>query len=343
MSTLLHLPFNRELVAPDVIYDQSGHGLIGTRYGAPTLSAAQKKYGNASLQLGVSTANKVGFGELPEWALGGSPFGIALWVYPTAYNSTGGRIASAGGGVVAWNSTTGIHWLLQVNATGIGFTWWTGSAASGMTVVTDLNTWTHIEFDYNGSNVYSFKNGVAFSSVATTASAPSSTPSLYLGAINGEVDTSTTVYSGYIDDMVIDRGSVLHASDFAPGEFAYTPRSIVAARSRELLVQHAYDVPSASMRRERAVRGSYPLYYNGRGRILSTVKRKASPANLPVARRVRLHEQLTGGFVGETWSDSAGNYVFEYIDPACKYYAAAFDHTGEYRGTIADDLTPELM
>ena len=82
---------------------------------------------------------------------------------------------------------------------------------------------------------------------------------------------------------------------------------------------------------------------SGSYRITGTTKNKAMPSDIPVARRVRLHEQISGRLVRETWSDATtGAYSFTGLRLTA-YYVVSFDHTGTFGGVIADNLTPEPM
>lgn len=82
---------------------------------------------------------------------------------------------------------------------------------------------------------------------------------------------------------------------------------------------------------------------SGSYRITGTTKNKAMPSDIPVARRVRLHEQSSGRLVRETWSDATtGAYSFTSLR-LTTYYVVSFDHTGTFGGVIADNLTPEPM
>jgi hypothetical protein len=81
--------------------------------------------------------------------------------------------------------------------------------------------------------------------------------------------------------------------------------------------------------------------YGGRGRIEGTVKEKGTP-DVPVARQVWLIAEVTGTVIRETWSAPDGSYVFDYIDHRYKYTVVAFDHTGNYRAVIADNLAPVI-
>lgn len=68
-----------------------------------------------------------------------------------------------------------------------------------------------------------------------------------------------------------------------------------------------------------------------------TTKNTGTP-NVPVRRRVRLHDQTTGRLMREMWSDTAtGVYQFTRL-PAGTYFVTAFDHTRSYGGVIETDV-----
>jgi hypothetical protein len=84
------------------------------------------------------------------------------------------------------------------------------------------------------------------------------------------------------------------------------------------------------------------FYCGGLGVIASTVKEKATPSDLPLARLVRLFTQREGLLVAATWSDPVtGVYRFENLDPSLEYFAVADDHERIYRSVIASNLVPE--
>ena len=71
----------------------------------------------------------------------------------------------------------------------------------------------------------------------------------------------------------------------------------------------------------------------------ASTKNIGSPADLPVRRRVRLHDQATGLLLREMWSDAAtGQYQFHGL-PAGAYFVIAFDHTGQYNGEVVTGIT----
>ena len=85
-----------------------------------------------------------------------------------------------------------------------------------------------------------------------------------------------------------------------------------------------------------------PLFANlfaGAGQIRGTVKKKALPDNLPLARKVRLYHDRSGQLVAETWSDVVtGVYTFVGLKIGQFYTALALDHTHTYRAVAANNL-----
>jgi len=76
-------------------------------------------------------------------------------------------------------------------------------------------------------------------------------------------------------------------------------------------------------------------------RIAGVVDIKGAP-NVPVVRRVLLFTARGKRLIAETWSNSDGSYVFNFL-PQGQYDVITYDHTSAYRAVIADNLTAELM
>ncbi len=86
------------------------------------------------------------------------------------------------------------------------------------------------------------------------------------------------------------------------------------------------------------------LYFGGFGRITGTVAEKSTPANTPLRRRVVLTDDRSRMAIRETWSDATtGEYTFNGIRPDCRYTVTSFDHSGQYRAVIADNLLPDAI
>lgn len=79
---------------------------------------------------------------------------------------------------------------------------------------------------------------------------------------------------------------------------------------------------------------------SGSLRIAGTVAIDDTP-DIPVRRRVRLHDKPTGRVVRETWSDAVtGAYTFDKLRDGL-YYVTAFDHTGNHNAVIKDSIRPQ--
>lgn len=84
--------------------------------------------------------------------------------------------------------------------------------------------------------------------------------------------------------------------------------------------------------------------HGGSGRITGTVKEKGTPADTPLRRKVRLHREVDGMLVRETWSNAAtGVYEFGDINPAYEYTVISYDYAHNYRATVADNLFAEVL
>ena len=89
-----------------------------------------------------------------------------------------------------------------------------------------------------------------------------------------------------------------------------------------------------------ALQKSGDYIHGGKGFITGTVEEKATP-NIPLRRRVRLHRDVDGMMVRETWSHATtGAYTFTDINPAYTYTVVVYPVTGEnlpalvHRGVI---------
>ena len=108
------------------------------------------------------------------------------------------------------------------------------------------------------------------------------------------------------------------------------------------VVASAGAIPSYSGPKLLSLQKSGDYIHGGKGFIAGTVEEKATP-NIPLRRRVRLHRDVDGMMVRETWSDAVtGAYTFTDINPAYTYHTIAFDYARNYLAVIADNLTPEV-
>ena len=87
------------------------------------------------------------------------------------------------------------------------------------------------------------------------------------------------------------------------------------------------------------------------GRLFGTTK-AAGPPDTPIRRRVQIAESETNSHghvfpnnrssVTWVWADENGNWEVRNLDPAKKYHAIAYDHTGQYDPVIKMNLIPTV-
>lgn len=81
---------------------------------------------------------------------------------------------------------------------------------------------------------------------------------------------------------------------------------------------------------------------DGIGWVQGTVKRKGEPRDVPLRRRVRLHDKRDMRLIRETWSDpETGAFRFDGLDPTVPFIAITYDHTGRYCALGDDSIRLE--
>lgn len=83
---------------------------------------------------------------------------------------------------------------------------------------------------------------------------------------------------------------------------------------------------------------------DGIGWVQGTVKRKGEPRDVPLRRRVRLHDKRDMRLIRETWSDpETGAFRFDNIDPQVPFVALAYDHLNQYRALADGSIKVEVQ
>jgi hypothetical protein len=183
------------------------------------------------------------------------------------------------------------------------------------------------------------------------------------------VNTGAWLLQLSVDGEIVWRDARRGCATFQPAVFGYgvtlrlhriagdansglEDEPVVTHRGLPMALGHRILVPeNAAMAgyRHRALRsliGMRNHYYHGGHRIAGTVKRRQQGVNadVPLARRVLLIDQLTCAVVRQTWSDAdSGAYSFDYIAAQPRYMVIAFDHQQRYRAVIADNLCAQPM
>jgi hypothetical protein len=192
--------------------DVSNNAFTVTPAGNAQISTAQSKWGGSSARFdGDGDFLSIAYASALD--LLGSDFTVEGWVRIAATPNSGGmRIAAAGGGSVAFNSTNGIHWLLQaMNDNTIQTQIRTGSVGGFNSSNTwTLNTWSHVALCVSGSTAYLGLNGTVTSSTITGISRPSGNPVTTIGTINGQAGNSFSALNGNTNDFRIIKEFALY-------------------------------------------------------------------------------------------------------------------------------------
>lgn len=340
--------------------DAKGHDMIA--HGAARITTDQSKFGGSSAVFGASTDNKVTSPASVDFALGGGPFTVAFWVYVAASNPAGGWVISAGGGAAAFNSTTGVHWLLASGVSSVNFQWWDGSSGrqTGPLPIT-MATWFHFAATYDGTHVRVFIGGTLAATVAASVMAPSTPPQLAIGELVGATPGANNAFPGYVDDLLITKGVACYTTSFTPVEAAFSGAAsfvllptvstpLPRASRTEPVPQRllpATALPAAAVQGHLREMPFFDAYNGGIGIIYGTTKEKRIPENTPLTplrRKVLLMDEGSQIVVRATWSDAVtGAFEFRGVKEGVTYTVLSYDHTGAYRAVVADHQVPELI
>jgi hypothetical protein len=208
----------------------------------------------------------------------------------------------------------------------------------------DLNVWQDFEISVFNGTALIFKNGLIVGSlVGLNLPAGGTSNIVRIGGDQSGYAWVDAALNGYLSELRILCKWGRHDSAYAPATGPFEEGfSLNYARSAP-----AFPLVQPARPAWKSVRQSPPALlldaeHGGRGRIVGTTKAKGE-TNYPVARRVRLLRKRDGALARETWSDAAGNYVFDHIRHDVVYILMSHDHTGLYNAVIDDAITPDLI
>lgn len=199
--------------------DSSDSMLDLTANGNVQLSTALSKFGGASALFdGTGDFLSRAYDARFDFVL--SDFTFEAWIRPTAFRTTGTRIMSTGGGTVGWNSTTGIHTLIQLDPTGKVNLQLSNNTGTPVSVVStngvSLNVWSLISVSVSGSNAYIAVGGVSSTHALATRAKPSTNPQIAIGTIPGEAGAVATAFVGNMDEVRLTKGVARYTSSYTP-------------------------------------------------------------------------------------------------------------------------------
>ncbi len=300
-------------------------------------------------------------------------FGAASWFTGSGTSRVQAEGVSYGGGdltLQAWTYFTGpvvTNWshLLQLgsdinNRVNIGVyngkyvlyaTSNAGTLNPGTARAVQLNTWAHLALVRAGTTYTMFVNGeVVFTGSSPAGPAAFGNGSIALGAqqFNGY---AVDGWVGWMDDVCVS----FRAEYTGPFTVPSVPRSAHAstillnrAASRASSSGYVVASPGGAMSPTGKTllglvgksRTNYLFDRAANGRIRGTVERDASPADVPLRRRVTLLRDIDLMVVQQQWSDAAtGAYDFQWLETDHAYTVIAHDYEHNYRAVIADNLS----
>jgi hypothetical protein len=344
LSAGLHLAgANGSTSFPDV----RGHTF--TRSGSVAISTAQSRFaGEGSAYFPGGNSDRLVCAASPDFNMRGGSLSICWSMYPLALPAAGTqcRVIMIGANSYSWG------FVIAINEVGqLGGYIPVGGMNSLFSAVGQvaLNAWQDFEFSVFNRNAILFKNGsliAAMSGLDMPADAYDAATYPNPIKIGGDQSGFSSVdanFAGYLSEFRFMAHAGRHAGDFTP-ESGPFPESldlhVLPAAPPSLLVASSPEPGRVVARVD-----SSPLWdteHGGRGRVIGTTRNTGSP-DYPVSRRVRLARKRDGVLARETWSDAAGNYLFEHVRHDIEYVVTAHDHTGLYNAVIADSVTPELM
>jgi hypothetical protein len=183
--------------------------------------------------------------------------------------------------------------------------------------------------DFTAGTMTVYKNGVSLGTAFTDMQGTAVRPGI---TAPSDVETVTLRTNGFT--YPIAGAEPWTRAIIAPGAPTVgLSTTVISNGGHELPYSGTIFVP------EHRARPNFNFDPTARGRIVGTVKRKSDPTNVPLKRRVRLYRDRDGMFIREGWSNTAGDYVFEYVEENEAYTVLAHDYQFNYRAVVADNLT----
>ena len=205
--------------APGMTDESPSHHGTATVTGTASISTAAFKFGTSSLLL---NGGVIQFPDSNDWWFAGNPFTIEMWInYIDANPGDWGFL------VGQWQSTGQFGWEFWAQNPYISWnTSTTGSdnnADLSATLTPTAGIWYHVAFDYDGTRIRLYLNGVQSGQTVLSRTLFNSTNHLTIG---GDEIGTTLNFKGYIDEIRITKGVARYATSTSfPVPTAAFPRS----------------------------------------------------------------------------------------------------------------------
>ena len=190
--------------------DSSASPKTVTANGNAQISTAQNKFGGASMYFNGSS-----YASIPnnaDFDFGSGDFSIDFWLYQPSNTNYYAYVSKDTG------SGSGRSWLIQTNyiSNTIFFAVPNGHTASISGFSPAPSSWYHIYFGRSGNVMYKGLNGTV-TSEAWTDTIPTSSTNVEIG----RQGSYGNYFSGYIDELRINKGIARWTSSFTPPTSAY--------------------------------------------------------------------------------------------------------------------------
>jgi hypothetical protein len=291
-----------------------------TRVGDTKISTVQSKWGNGSGYFD-GNGDYLTVGDRNLFLDFSKNFTIECWIYPTEISAQERELFST-----PYSPSFYGHYLACYNGIAVlGLstqeqpTIWESEGVSLSGIV--VNQWQHLAFCRQGTNLYSFLNGVLKNNKAMTRSPINQTYGSFASLFTFD-SLANNAFKGYSQDFRATADIARYTADFTP------PAALLPDPD-----------PPTGLIRPSGYRND--IYDGGAFRIVGNV----DELGIAGPYRVRLFDRQSARCIRETWSAADGSYSFPYIAYRQNgYFAVAYDHgDNPLNAAIADLITPELM
>lgn len=286
------------------------------------------------------------------------PFTIEWRTYMTAVatEQAYGMLDFGGGYLYSWPSirlqgygTMGVQ--IYLRSTGYGGD---GGDITQQIVNTPIPymQWAHWAITRNSSDLFTlWLNGASIYTVSSSLAIKLSNglSGCNLGSTGYDATVGKPTYglAAYYDDFRVT-AACRYTAPFTPPvrmrAMGGPAEGAAPLRSSPLALQQhdGVPMPAAMQVVPHRLTADHDVYFGGAGVVYGTTEVDGLP-DFPKVCRVRLQRERDGYTVAERWSKPDGTWRFERLRMDEVYCVQAFDHTHDYRATIADNLIPEPM
>lgn len=185
--------------------DNSGTSKAVTVAGNAQVDTAQKKFGTGSVLLD-GTGDYLSIPDSADWDFNGD-FTVEMWVRFSAMPAANGAYEFIGNGY-----DTGFTLQYYHEATTKRLRVWLVNNFYDFTWIPTTDTWYHLCVTRSSNTVRAFIDGTQIGADQTDSSTGNSSNSLYIG----DDPVATAPFNGWLDEVLVVKGSALHTSNFTP-------------------------------------------------------------------------------------------------------------------------------